>query len=161
MKIVLLTRRNVGLIALSWLKAKGFEVAVISDDEDVIGLAEDFGCAVISMSDILDDDMLLSVHWHKIIPKEYLQNRIAVNIHPCLREGYKGKNPVERYIADGRKLASISSHHMTEIVDEGEEIANVPFVTGTCNGYADFYNIAFKEYFQILRFTFQKLGVNP
>jgi methionyl-tRNA formyltransferase len=163
MKIILLTRRSVGVAALSWLKAKGYDARVISDDEDVLWLAERLGVDAIAMADVGDGDMLLSVHWHKIIPKEYLQNRIAVNIHPLLSLGdrYKGHNPVGKYIESNETIATIDSHFMTDEVDDGEKIETVGFVTGKVLNYAEFYNIALSKYYYLLEKTFKKLNINP
>jgi methionyl-tRNA formyltransferase len=162
MKIILLTRRNVGLIALSWLVAKGYDVYVISDDEDVLNLAESFGVEAITMAGVGDGDVLLSVHWHKIISKEYLKNRLAINVHPLLSLGdrYKGHNPVRKYIESNETIATIDSHFMTEDVDDGEIIESVCFVTGKVSSYAEFYNLALSKYCYLLYRTFQKLNIN-
>jgi len=149
--IILYTRRNVGLIALSYLKAKGYIVKVVSDDEYVLWLAKEWDCEIVTMETMGEYDILLSVHWHKIIPEKYLKG-ICVNVHPLLHLGdrYKGHNPVRKFIESNETVGGISAHYMTEIPDEGEIIATETFVTGNINDYASFYNIAFPFYFKLL-----------
>lgn len=147
--VVLLTRRNVGLCALSYLVAQGLVVKVISDDENVLWMADALGCEIVTLETMDDYDLLLSVHWHKIIPVKYL-NGICVNVHPCLENGYKGKNPVLRYIQNKNTDGSVSSHYMTEIVDEGEVIHTENFITGMVETYQQFYDAAVPSYFKLL-----------
>ncbi len=149
MKIVILyARRNVGLCALSYLVAQGLVVKVISDDEDILWMADELGCEVVTMETMGDYDLLLSVHWHKIIPSEYF-NGVCVNIHPCLFK-YKGHNPIKRYIENGDTQGSVESHYMTEIPDEGEVIHQEFFETGKIGLYQEYYDIALKYYFKLL-----------
>lgn len=163
-KILLFTRRNVGLISLSYLVAKGHKVYVISDDIDVLWLALSLG--VISrphikyIKDFGDFDIVLSVHWNKVIPVEYFNGKPAINIHPLLHLGdrYKGHNPVRKYIESNETVGGISAHYMTEIPDEGEIIATETFVTGNINDYASFYNIAFPFYYKCLSQVLNKIN---
>jgi methionyl-tRNA formyltransferase len=158
MTIVLYTRRNVGLIALSYLVAKGHNVKVIPDDKNILWLADRLGCKIIEFDgDWEEFDLFLCVHGRKIIPKEKLIPGKFVNIHPCLKEGFKGHNPVERFLKTGADTASISSHYMTEQVDEGKIIETVIFNTENVKTYADFYNEAFKYYFFLLSNTLNKI----
>jgi len=149
--VVLFTRRNVGLIALSYLKAKGYIVKVVSDDENVLWMAKELDCEIVTMETMGDYDAIISVHWHKIIPKEYL-NGVCVNVHPLLHLGdrYKGHNPVRKFIESNETVGGVSAHYMTEIIDEGEIIATETFLTGKINDYASFYNIALPFYFKLL-----------
>lgn len=149
--VVLLTRRNVGLCALSYLVAQGLVVKVISDDNDVLWMAESLDCEIVTLETMGDYDLLLSVHWHKILPEKYLKG-ICVNIHPLLHLGekYKGYNPVRKFIESNETVGGVSAHYMTNIPDEGEIIATETFVTGKVNDYAGFYNIALTSYFKLL-----------
>lgn len=159
--IVLYTRRNVGLYALSFLKAKGFDVKVVTDDHWVKRLAGYLGVEEVTMETMGGFDLLLSVHWHKIIPKEYLDNGVCVNVHPCLSLGYKGHNPVKKYIENKGVAGTIDSHYMTEKVDEGEVICSIPFQTGIVESYAAFYNLVAPIYFVIFECTLEKLNIKP
>ena len=151
MTVLLMTRRNVGLIALSYLVAKGYDCKVISDDKDVLWLAENLGQKIVDEDDAGEWGYLISCHWHKIIDEKYLKEGKCVNIHPCLTElNYKGVNPVKRYIHNKNKEATIDAHFMTNVPDEGEVIATIKFKTGKVATYASFYNQAFKHYFYLL-----------
>jgi methionyl-tRNA formyltransferase len=160
MKTVLLyTRRNVGLVALSFLKAKGFNVKVISDDYNVLWLASELGCQEVSgFDDMGEFDIFLSVHGWKIVPMKYLKGKIAINVHPCLSL-YKGVNPIKRYIENKDQVGSVESHYMEEKADEGTVIHTETFYTGVCKEYQDFYNIALLYYFSCISRTFKRLGL--
>lgn len=148
--IILYTRRNVGLIALSYLVAKGHMVRVLTDDQQVKWLAKKLNCGVISGFDQMGDyDLFLSVHGWKIVPDKYLNEGKAVNVHPCLFK-FKGHDPIARYIANGETLASVGAHQMTSVVDEGELVYEEFFDTPVCKNYADFYNVAFYHYFTVI-----------
>lgn len=155
--VVLYTRRNVGLIALSFLLSKGFKVKVISDDYHVLWMAEEFGCEIIEDFDTMGEfDIFLSVHGWRIVPMKYLKGKTALNVHPCLTL-YKGKNPIERYILNKDEAATVEAHIMEEKVDEGEVVYSESFYTGVCEMYQDFYNIAFPYYYKCLSGAFKKL----
>ena len=157
MTVVLATRRNVGMIALSWFVARGYDVKVITDDVNVKWLAYTLGQKFVTLETMGHWDYFFSVHWHKIIPMEYLKyGAAAVNVHPCLFR-YKGTNPIKRYISNQDTEASVESHYMTEIPDDGEVIAQEFFTTPICDTYADFYNVAFPSYYKILDKTMEEL----
>lgn len=147
--IVLFTRRNVGMAALSYLTALGHKVKVITDDEDVLWLAKTLSCELVTMWEMGDYDILLSVHWHKVIPNEYLL-KPSINIHPCLFK-YKGHNPIKRYIENKDTKGSVGCHYMTNVIDEGELIYEVFFDTPVCSTYADYYNVALPYYFKAIK----------
>ena len=155
-KIVLCTRRNVGLYSLSMLVAMGYDVSVISDDENVIWLAGVLGCRVVNFDTMGEFDVLLSVHWNKFIDVGHFEYGSAINIHPCLT-WYKGKNPIKRYIANKGTEASIESHWMTNVVDEGELVHQEFFSTPVVKTYQEFYDIAAMYYFRCIEQTLRKV----
>lgn len=159
-KVVILTRRNVGLYAVSYFVAKGFEVQIISDDKDVVWLGQSFGCNILdSLEEVKDCDILISVHWNHYIPKKYLDIGVALNVHPGLK--YPGKNPIEKYIANGDEQGSIDVHYMTPVIDGGEVIHSEKFITGKCNNYQDFYNQSVPYYYRAFENVLQKLNIKP
>jgi len=148
--VVLYTRRNVGLCALSYLVAQGLVVKVISDDENVLWMADCLGCEIITIETMGDDfDIFICVHGNKIIPKEYLVVGKSYNIHPCLYK-YSGHNPIRRYIINEDTEATIEAQEMILEVDAGKVIHREDFYTGKCVNYADFYNIALPYYFKTI-----------
>lgn len=154
--VILLTRRNVGMYSLSLLVAKGYKLKVITDDENVKWLAGVLGCELTDLDNMGEYDLLLSVHWNKIIDTKYFEYGSAINVHPCL-SWYKGKNPVKRYIANKNTKASVESHWMTEVVDEGEVVHQEFFETPIVESYQTFYDYAVPFYFKCIQETIKKV----
>lgn len=154
--VVLFGRRNTGLIALSLLVAKGYVVKVISDGKDILWLAATLGCEIVDMDSMGEFDLVLSVHWNKIIPVEYFNNKPAINIHPCLSK-YPGKDPISKYIKNMDMVGSVSSHWMIEKADAGEVIYEEYFPTPLCINHSDFYNVALPVYFRVIDETLKRL----
>ena len=153
--IVLYANRNVGLIAMTLLLAKGYKVKVMTEDGDVWWLATELGLEIVSLDTMGDCDLFLSVHGRRIIPMKYLEDCIAINVHPCLK--YKGVNPVKRYIENKDTQATIDAHIMIEKADEGAVIYSEHFETPIINSYAEFYNLALPFYFRAINYTIEKV----
>ena len=154
--IILYTRRNVGLIALSYLVARGHTVRVISDDENVLWLAKELACEVVSLDTMGEFDFFICVHGNRIIDKKYLAAGKFINIHPCLYK-YRGHNPIKRYILNEDNHGTVESQYMIEEVDAGDVIHKEDFFTGKCSSFADFYNVALPYYFKCLDATLNKI----
>lgn len=152
MTILLYTRRNVGLCALSYLISLGYEVVVMTDDENLKWMAGRYNCKVIDNGDwkgMGDFDFLLSVHGNKIIPKKYLKERKCVNVHPTLFL-YKGTNPIKKFIANKDKVGSVAAHYMTEIPDEGEVICEHKFEVPPITTHAEYYQFSLPMYYKVI-----------
>ena len=159
--IILYTRRNVGLYALSYLKAKGYNVKVLTDDHWVSRMAKWLDVEEVTIGSMGEYDYFFSVHGVEFIPMEYLKEGKSINFHPCLSIGYKGHNPIKRYIKDKQVHATIDAHYMTNEIDEGEIIDTVSFATGRVRGYAEFYNIAVPMYYLCFEQVLLKLNIKP
>ena len=144
------------MYCLSHLVALGHNVKVITDDTNIVDLGDEYGCQFVTPGTMCYFDLVLSIHWHKIIPVELFNKKPAVNIHPCLFK-YKGKNPIERYIKNGDTVGSVAAHHMTEVVDEGELICEIEFETGVVKTYQEFYDAALPIYYQTLSEVLKKV----
>lgn len=155
--IVLYTRRQVGLYALSLLKGLGYAVKVISDDENVLWLAKELNCDIVTFDSMRYFDLFLCVHGNKIIKKELLKEGRMVNIHPCLFK-YKGHNPIKRFIVNGDTEGSVESHYMVEEVDAGEVI-HQEFFKIAAPDFATFYNASIPYYFKTIVETLKKVGI--
>jgi len=155
MKIVLYTNRNVGLISLSYIKALGHEILLVTEDDEVRELAKTLGVKEVGLTDELFFDLYLVVHGRKIIPTDYLKTGKFVNIHPT---NYSGHNPVLKYINNGDETATLKAHYMTEVVDEGEVVWQILFRTGVCHTYSDFYNIALRHYFRLIELVLKEVN---
>jgi methionyl-tRNA formyltransferase len=155
MKIILYTRRNVGMYCLSHLVALGHDVSVITDDSNVEWLAGRYNCDIVGFESMGEFDLFLCIHGNKIIPERYLHDWRMINIHPCLYK-YKGHNPIKRYIIGKDTDASVESQWLIEEVDAGDVIHREDFTTPICNNYADFYNIALPYYIKCLDETLNR-----
>lgn len=147
--IVLFARHNTGVIALSHLWALGHNVKVVTNDMNVVSVAKLYGCELVGAEYMGTFDMVLSVHWDKIIPTFLFNRKPAVNIHPCLFK-YKGKDPIRKHIDNKDTVGSVAAHHMIDKVDEGKLICEYMFDTGVCRSYGEFYNTAFLYYYKTI-----------
>lgn len=147
--IVLYTRRNVGVYSLSFLASLGYEVKVITDDENVKWLADVLHCEQVTFDTMGEFDLFLCVHGNKIIDEKYLVEGKMVNVHPCLYK-YKGHNPIKRYILNKDNHGTVESQYLIEEVDGGDVIHREDFYTGKCGNFADFYNVALPYYFKCI-----------
>jgi methionyl-tRNA formyltransferase len=72
---------------------------------------------------LLKSRLLLCVHGREIVPVSLLRKvRYTANVHPFY-EKYKGKSPIKRALIDNCIDADVTSHEMTENVDNGKVIA--------------------------------------
>lgn len=157
MTVVLFTRRNVGLCALSYFVAAGHKVKVVTDDINVIWLAENLGVQhIINQDEIGEYDLVVSVHWNRMIHEKILDGKKNFNTHPCLSL-YRGANPVKRYIENKNMCASVAAHVMTNEFDDGEVLYEEFFATGVVSSYAEFYNIALPHYFSVFAETMKRI----
>jgi methionyl-tRNA formyltransferase len=156
MKIILYTRRNVGMYCLSHLVALGHEVDVVTDDKNVEWLAGRYGCPIRTFETIrMNFDLFLCIHGNKILPDWMFGYMEMVNVHPCLFK-YKGHNPIKRYILGQDTEATVESQHMIVEVDAGDVIHQEKFETPICKTYADFYNVALPYYIKCLDETLNR-----
>ena len=154
MKIVFYGRRNVGMLVLTYLVAKGHEVKVIADDI-VAETAEMLGCPIVNFETMGEFDLFICCHGSKIIDKKYLNDKF-INIHPCLYK-YKGHSPIKRYIENKDESGSVEAQWMVEEVDAGEVIHQEFFETPKLTTFAEFYNIALPYYLKCIDKTLEAL----
>lgn len=153
---ILYINRNTGMHVLSYLVARGYDINVITEDEDVITLCSYLDVNIVTLDTMGDFDLFICCHGRKIIDSKYLQDGKFINIHPCLSK-YKGHNPIKRYIENGDENGSVESQYLIEEVDAGNVICSETFVTGKVNTYAEFYNIALPYYIKIIHKTLKEL----
>lgn len=157
--IVLYCRRNVGLCILPYLLAKGYIVKLMTDDHEILWLAERLRVPIVELETMGVFDLFICVHGQRIIPEKYLVKDKFVNIHPCLSK-YPGHNPIKRYIENGDIFGTVESQYLINEVDKGEVIYSSPsFLTGKIKTYAEFYDIALSFYFRVLDKTLEILKV--
>ena len=155
MKIVFYGRRNVGMLVLTYLVAKGHSVKVISDDV-VAETAKIFNCPVVNFENMGEFDLFICCHGSKIIDKKYLIKGKFINLHPCLYK-YKGHSPIKRYIENKDESGSVECQWMIEEVDAGEVIHQEFFETPKVTTFAEFYNIALPYYLKAIDKALEKI----
>lgn len=74
-------------------------------------------------------DLVLSAAFPQIFSKSLIETprRGSVNFHPSLLPKFRGAHPHFWAIAKGETESGISAHFMTERIDEGNIIAQIPF----------------------------------
>jgi methionyl-tRNA formyltransferase len=155
---ILYANRNTGMCVLSYLLVQGYNIKVITEDEDVKTLCGFYGIEIVTLETMGEFDLFICCHGKKIIKSEYLQSGKFINIHPCLFK-YKGHNPIKRYINNGDSIGTVESQYLIEEVDAGDVIYKSEFTTGKVNTYAEFYNIAIPHYFKVIHETLKKIGI--
>ena len=155
--IVIYGRRTPCWVALNYLMTKkNVFIKVVSDDENVLWLAEKLGSDIRPIQAYGFFDLLICIHGTHIFTREELKQGVCVNIHPAL-EKYRGTNPIKRYIENKDIDGSVSAHFMSEIIDEGEIIHTEYFETPICNSHADFYNCSYIHYLKTIDKVLEKV----
>ena len=154
--IVFYGNRNTGMFVLSYLVAQGYNIKVITGDNNIKLLCEYYNLPIVSLDSMGDFDLFICCHGKKIINEKYLQKGKFINIHPCLHK-HKGHNPIERYIKNEETKGSIESHYLIKEVDEGDIIHSEFFDTPIVRNYAEFYNIALPYYIKCIHKTLEHL----
>ena len=158
--------KQAGCIGLLTLLSQGYEVrCVVAYGQMVSNLASALGFLVydtIKHPDIpalLEGaDLLLSVHCREFVPLALLKiPRLGgLNVHPCLSK-YKGASPIQHFMDDSGKVASVGVHRMTEILDEGEILSELYLDVNGCATAEEVYNELYPIYAQAIIAAIQKL----
>ena len=154
MKICLMVGNTAGLF--STLVIRGHEIVsvVAYDNKD---LYEGLGPRVYDsinderfITDVSNSRMLLCVHGREIVPIELLRKvRYAVNVHPYFIK-FKGAKPIKQAIKWGESYADVTAHEMTEVIDEGNIIAQ-EFKMVTLTNEAEVYNQLYPLYMRVVK----------
>lgn len=89
-------------------------------------------------------DVILSVHWRKLIPRRAFDSVPCYNVHPYLY-CYPGADPIGRAIKEGNSNASVGIHKVTEIIDKGELVIE-DFMMVKLTDYEDIYRQLYPLY---------------
>ena len=129
MKVYYLGNQTAGLIGRLTVLAQGHEI----------------------VSSVDECDILLSVHWRKIIPPQIFKKpKIAsINVHPYLYI-YKGADPIGRAIKDNNFKASVGVHHISEEVDGGDVITELFIYINPSQNRCEIYNQLYPIYSQAI-----------
>jgi methionyl-tRNA formyltransferase len=156
MNIIFYGRTQMGMIVLSYLVAKGYDVKVIPEDDMLRQLCGYYGLEIVTLDTMGTFDLFICCHGAKIIPERYLEDGKFINMHSCLWK-YKGTDPITRYIAHKDTDASIESHYMVKEVDAGKVITRVLFTTPVVLNHQEYFNISTPYYFQCIDETLRKI----
>ncbi len=130
---------------LKGLKNFFLPLYVVSNDEDVICLAERMAVANLSL---YHDELLLFAGYKPIVPKEVLKNNCCINIHYSLLPRYRGLHSTVWAILNDEDYLGATIHVMSEYVDDGDilfqyEVAN-DRVSTSCQ-YMEMFNAKISE----------------
>src|SRR3990167_4330717 len=113
-----------------------------------------------------DFDLLIVLSWRYILEKSILDRPkvAAMNVHRGALPKYKGAEPVLRAINAGDRSVSITAHHMTEQLDDGQIVATVEIDILPCPASVDAKEYAeqikqtlYPHYAPLVRFSIESL----
>lgn len=71
--------------------------------------------------------LVFFVYFDEIVKEPILRLCKPLNVHPGFLPEYRGVSPVYWQTLDGKSIAAISIHRMTQGIDEGDIVAEIPF----------------------------------
>ncbi len=85
-------------------------------------------------------DLIFSAAYPQIFSKKLLEFPAlgAINFHPSLLPRYRGAHPHYWQIVHGEKIGGLTAHIMTEKIDSGDIVAQLPFDIENCT-YDELY----------------------
>ncbi len=105
------------IAALKGMKDFILPVYVVSNDEDVLAVAERTADADLSL---YHDELLLFSGYKPIVPKEVLNTNCCINIHYSLLPQYRGLHSTVWAILNDEDFLGATIHLMTEYIDDGD-----------------------------------------
>ena len=103
--------------------------------------------------DRLEPDLILSVFYRQILPRRLLDiPRLgAVNLHPSLLPGYRGRCPLNWAIINGEKKSGVTLHYMSLKADTGDIIDRLEFEIADDDDIKTVYDKTVSASLQILK----------
>ncbi len=145
MRVAFFGYSQIGAVALDVLRAQGHEVAAVVTHRDdphedrwyrtpaeaahalelPVHYAEDLAGRLGRFTRRLAPDLVLSVFYRSMLPPRVLESaRIAaLNLHPSLLPGYRGRAPINWVLVNGESETGVSLHHMVRAPDAGDIVA--------------------------------------
>lgn len=99
------------------LRNFGLPVYVVSNDEDVMQLAEHTAAADLS---VYDDELLLFAGYKPIVPNSVLEKNCCINIHYSLLPQYRGMHSTVWAILNDEPELGGTIHLMSQYIDDGD-----------------------------------------
>ena len=69
---------------------------------------------------IIDYDIAVTASYGKILPKELLDHKLCINVHPSLLPKYRGSTPIQSAILNGDSLTGVSIMKTEVGLDDGD-----------------------------------------
>lgn len=127
------------------LRNFGLPVYVVSNDEDVLRLAERTAAADLS---VYDNELLLFAGYKPIVPNSVLEKNCCINIHYSLLPQYRGMHSTVWAILNDEPELGGTIHLMSQYIDDGDilyqfRVANDR--TSTSRQYMETFNHIVEE----------------
>lgn len=68
----------------------------------------------------IDYDMAVVASFGQILPKEFLEHRLCLNVHPSALPKYRGASPMQNTLLNGDKTTAVTIMKVGEKVDSGD-----------------------------------------
>ena len=70
----------------------------------------------------IDYDLSVVASFGQILPNEFLEHRLCINVHPSLLPKYRGASPIQSAILNGDKQSGVTIMKVAQEVDAGDII---------------------------------------
>ena len=91
-------------------------------------ISKNDGKKIISELSKFSPDLIVLAGFMKVLPKEFIEyyKNMIINIHPSLLPSFKGLHAIERAFEYGVMISGCTVHWVTETIDGGKIITQVP-----------------------------------
>lgn len=91
-------------------------------------ISKDDSKKLISALSKFSPDLIVLAGFMKVLPKEFIEyyKNMIINIHPSLLPSFKGLHAIERAFEYGVMISGCTVHWVTETIDSGRIITQVP-----------------------------------
>lgn len=91
-------------------------------------ISKNDGKKIISELSKFSPDLIVLAGFMKVLPKEFIEyyKNMIINIHPSLLPSFKGLHAIERAFEYGVMISGCTVHWVTETIDSGKIITQVP-----------------------------------
>ena len=91
-------------------------------------ISKNDGKKIITELSKFSPDLIVLAGFMKVLPKEFIEyyKNMIINIHPSLLPSFKGLHAIERAFEYGVMISGCTVHWVTETIDSGKIITQVP-----------------------------------
>ena len=91
-------------------------------------ISKNDGKKIITELSKFSPDLIVLAGFMKVLPKEFIEyyKNMIINIHPSLLPSFKGLHAIERAFEYGVMISGCTVHWVTETIDGGKIITQVP-----------------------------------